>query len=279
MLPTVVKKPNDPVYSLFVPFVRYWCVQRFLVSLLTMDLPRQSMEIVFFNDTRDVLLQQILHNWLLQHGQDFNGATLYQSGREIPNEFDIAYRRTRICVMKEKSKELIANSKYIFGLEDDTIAPPNAFTRLLEHITANSSCAVVSGVEVGRHTIPFIGVWTIEPLEDPIKISSVPYMSKGTQEVDGCGWYCYITPTDLYKQAHYRYEAECLGPDVVYAWDQRRAGYKVLVDWNVLCNHMMENGKWLIPSNNTAQIVWDKYNNDWILELQPAVMNAGVTMP
>jgi hypothetical protein len=109
-----------------------------------MELDKENSELIFYNDTRDEELQSTLLNWLQDFGQEFNGTGLYQSGKPLPNEFDVAYRRERICAMKENSKTLLSNSSYVFCLEDDTLAPPNSFTKLLENIKDN--IAIVSGV-------------------------------------------------------------------------------------------------------------------------------------
>jgi hypothetical protein len=275
----IVKYPNDPSYSLFVPFTRLWCAEPFLKSLETMILPRQSMEIIFLNDTNDDDLQLILSNWMNDHGQEFNGAKLYQSGKSYPGEFaDVSYRRERICMMKEKSKELLSKTAFVFCLEDDTIAPPNAFSKLMENLTADDDIAVSSGVEVGRWTSPIIGAWMIEPLEHPNKITSIRYKKWGIREVDGCGWYCYVTYTSSYKAAHYRYEAESLGPDVVYAYDQRKAGYRVVIDWSIACTHLLENGKNIIPSEYTTVGIWYRESGEnWRYESDPTPIKINIS--
>jgi hypothetical protein len=110
-----------------------------------------------------------------------------------------------------------------------------------------------------------IGAWNIEPLDDPQKMSSVSYRKSGTQKVDACGWYCYITPTKLYKEAHYRQISESMGPCEVYTWDQRIAGYEALIDWEIPCEHLQEYGQSLIPNENNATVEWNKSGNDWTM--------------
>lgn len=243
-----------------------------------MILPRTESEVIFYNDTNDEALQKILKNWLARNASEFNGAQLYQSSRQLPNEFDVSLRRQRICDMKNISKELIADSTFAFCLEDDTIAPPNSFSKLLQHISSDDDVVVASGIEVGRWSLPVIGAWEIEPLHEPTTIRSVPYRANGTQFVDGVGWYCYITYTNLYKQAHYHYEAEALGPDVVYAWEQRKAGQKVLIDWSLPCAHILESGYALSPAEGgTTEGIWHRDDaNNWTIENRPVVLNNGV---
>lgn len=265
---SVIKESDRPTYSLFVPFTRLWSVDRFLQSLNAMYLLKASTEVIFYNDTDDAELQQQLAVWLDIFGYDFNGAKLYQSGNQTPIDngrfSDIVDRRQRICAVKEKSKELISSdSTYVFGLEDDTIAPPNAFLRLLERLASDDEVAISSGIEMGRHAVAMMGAWSIRPLDDPQIVNTVQYRNWGTQEVDGVGWYCYMTYTSLYRQAHYRFEANCLGPDVMFALDQRRAGHKVVVDWTINCKHLLKNGDYLMPSENSQVVSYKKENGQW----------------
>ena len=263
---SVIKAPNHPVFSVFIPFTRLWVVERFLLSLEAMELDKPNTELIFYNDTRDEALQKALEEWLQTFGQDFNGAGLYQSGKQLPNEFDVAYRRERICAMKENSKTLLSDSSYVFCLEDDTIAPPNSFKKLLKLISSDNNLAVVSGVEVGRWAIPTIGAGELDSLEDPQRYATVPYRASGVQNVDTCGWYCYMTPTALYKAAHYRQASEVLGPCETYTWDQRRAGYEALIDWELPCEHILEDGTSLIPNENNDTVIWNKTGSGWIMK-------------
>lgn len=267
-----IKIPHSPKFSIFIPFTRYWVLERFLKSLEDMQLDKENSELIFYNDTQDEDLQKALLLWLERFGPKFNGACLYQSGKVPPSEFDVAYRRERICAMKEGSKDLLSDTQYVFCLEDDTIAPANSFVRLLEHIISDNRLAIVSGVEVGRWAIPMIGAWDIDSLDDPHRLSSVPYRDSGTQKVDACGWYCYITPTPLYKAAHYRQASESFGPCETYTWDLRREGYEALIDWELPCEHMMENGKSILPYREVSDMIWEKQGNDWGVVDTPIVV-------
>lgn len=267
----VIKPSEDPTYTVFVPFTRLWLVDEWLKHFETLQLPKQSTELVFYNDTDIQELRDKLYLWLDLHADDFNGAVLYSSMNPLLPELgdgDLTrQRRDRIVAMKKDGCQYIGDSVYTFCLEDDTFAPPNAFVGLLNIVASDNEVALASGIEMGRWAIPIIGAWKVHPLEDPQVVSTVPYKEWGTQEVDGCGWYCLITYTSLYKRANYRYEAECLGPDVMYALDLRRNGYKVIADWTIVCEHRDTYGSFIPTLDNTKSAKWNKVNGTWIMEV------------
>ena len=75
-----------------------------------------------------------------------------------------------------------------------------------------------------------------------------------------------MTPTALYKAAHYRQASEVLGPCETYTWDQRRAGYEALIDWELPCEHILEDGTSLIPNENNDTVIWNKTGSGWIMK-------------
>ena len=117
----------------------------------------------------------------------------------------------------------------------------------------------------GRARDASYGAWNIDPLEEPERISTISHRELGTQEVDGLGWYCYITHTKLYKEANYHYEGTCLGPDVCYTLDLRRQGYKALLDWGVPCTHRARHGD-LKPSKDVKVTHWIKERGEWVID-------------
>jgi hypothetical protein len=181
----------------------------------------------------------------------------------------MARRRNRIVEMKRNSINIIGNSEYVFGLEDDALVPTDAFSRLLGHIDNKSSVGIASGVQMGRWRTQMVGVWKIEPVIEPRIVRTVPF--NGGDEADGVGWYCYVTRTNLYKRANYRYEAECLGPDVCYAWDLRKQGYKVAIDWSVICPHVTQYGIFIPREDNTETIEWVKEGDSWNVPTRPTI--------
>lgn len=268
---TTIKHRNHPKYTLFVPFTRRWALPRFLLNLTYLKLDWAHTEVVFFNDTMDAELQAQLQSWLEGFKPILNGAYLYQSDRPPLGEFDlVADRRARIIDVKRRSVELIGDSQYVFCLEDDTIAPPDAFSRLLEGFQ-DKSVGLVSGIQVGRWKYRIIGGWLVEPLLDPTTVQTVPFAGTGLQAVDGTGWYCYLTRTELYKAMDYHADAECLGPDVCYGLDLRRAGHVVLLNWDVKCAHLLQD-QTLYPDKDAVVARWEKRDDGSWISVQTATL-------
>jgi hypothetical protein len=263
MLEIIKATPARPlVTSVFIPFTREWAVRDFLKMLGDIEFGvRSSVELVFYNDTADPELQNVLSKWLIENCGEFAGAKLYQSNNQrLPEVGDVhlaTMRRERIVEMKKKSKELIGDSFFVFCLEDDTFVAPDAYMRLYSHMK-NTKVGIASGVEMGRWAYPMIGAWNITPLNDPIKVETVPYRTGGVQRVTSPGWYCYMTKTNLYKKADYRFEAECLGPDVCYGWDVSKLGQEALIDWDVKCDHRQPDGSSIWPGDGARVLTYER---------------------
>lgn len=257
----VIKKPRNPFFSVVVPFSRPWATTQFLEMFDHITLPRKQTELVFYADCDSRLLIAKLREYLRRNQNDFNGVALYVSGNSTPagvvDELNIDLRRRRIVTMRETSKQLISDSIYVFGLEDDTSVPPGALMRLYAH--SRLGIGYVGGVQAGRHGIKIIGAWKFNNIANPTQVSSIPYKKpQGVEEVDGAGFYCYITPTGLYKAATYHFDAEYLGPDVCYVWDLRKKGYKALVDRAIVCEHKTIYNTTLVPDKKCVVATWAK---------------------
>lgn len=255
-------------YSVFVAFSRLWLADDFLRMFDALDIPKDVTEVCFYNDTEDQALYDKLHSWMNNNHGKWVAVKLFTSNAPRVREYDVPERRDRIVTMKKNSVQMIGDSEYVFCLEDDTFVEPDTFKRLLGLIEDKPGVGVVSGVEVGRWNIPVYGVWKIDPLDKPTKVSTMPHKDSGIQEVDGLGWYCYITPTKLYKEADYHYEAECIGPDVAFTLDLRRRGYKALADWSIKCKHVSRHGI-LEPNSEVKVAEWGIENG--LLKLQKIV--------
>lgn len=259
-----IKEPRSPEISIFIPFTRDWIAPAFLQRLSELDLPREKCELVFYNDTNNMFLQGTLYRYLQSVKDQYNGCTIFCSQNKPPTETDANARRALILAMKKKSVDLIADSKYVFCLEDDTLpVNTNVFSEMHD-IAQKSSTGFVSAVERGRWGFGIIGGWQMDDVHEPTMVNTIPYRESGIEEIQGGGWYCYITPTHLYKSIKYRFGAECFGPDVCYVQDVCRAGYKAYIDWNQPCEHHILNSK-LLPGRECMVVYWKRVRDEWMI--------------
>lgn len=158
-------------------------------------------------------------------------------------------RRRRISVIKNESKALMPACDYVFGIEDDTIVPPDALQRLLDDYISYPFAGFIEGVELGRWGIPYVGAWHADDVYEPTHISSLMptwdvHDGIGRiEEIDAGGFYCYITRYEHYMAQEYApFGDNDLGPDVNWGLNLRKDGYKNYIDWSVNCEHRLRGG-------------------------------------
>lgn len=193
-----------------------------------------------------------------------------------PMEGNIPNARNRIAQLRNESKEVVADTKYVFSFEDDTIIPSDSFYKLRKSFyLANEAnpTGLVSGVQVARHGLKVLGAWHVDNAQFPTEITSLGKNEVATTlaEVSGTGFYCYLTPTKLYKEATYGWH-EPVGPDVYYGLWLRTKGLSVYVDQSVVCGHKVGTEragyKVLMPDNvDVIQARFTKHGETWKHEI------------
>lgn len=213
------------------------------------------MELVFAVDSEDYEIVELLRARFANTA--YNGCTIWYSGLTIPLK-DVASCRQRINEVHEATKHLVNGSTFVFGLEDDTIVPPHAFTKLFDYIQRNRLVGYVEGVQVGRHNIRMLGAWRVDDPLSPRKAWTVPYRPSGVEPIDGGGLYCYMTQTPLFKSVPRTMYDDFFGPDVSYGLRLRQRGYGCFVDYGVQCGHKTETGIMYPDLAAIAQPVYTK---------------------
>lgn len=154
----------------------------------------------------------------------------------IPSVSNMKSRRQRIADIHNELGKEIGNTKYILGIEDDTIVPSNTLKQLMKTYDANTFAGFVSGVEIGRWGFNHIGAWQADDIYDPTTITSI-VNAEGVVEVDAAGMYCFLTKKEQYVSHHFQPFGNALGPDVDFGLSLRRQGLKNYVDFSVKCEH------------------------------------------
>lgn len=257
--------------TLFCPFTRDWMVDRWTKSIEALEFDQAKLRLVILVDSDDIELCAELGAWA--SGQDFHSYAVTYTGKPKRQLYDHSaeLRRNMIVKMKEHSKQLIGHSEFVFGIEDDTIVPPDSLKKMLAFMRQNQNVGFIQGAEVNRWGFKVMGAWRCDDLAVPTRMGTLPFKDEGIEEIDGGGFYCYLTRTNLYKFVKYQNNGIPFGVDVSYGIALRELGYQNYIDWSIKCEHYYLQGlatepKVLIPDNTVATATWVVKGDQWVLE-------------
>lgn len=255
---TLKKKEAKEGITLICTFSRRIMVPMFFKVLEQMDLPRKDMHLLIYDNTQDVLLEKALMEALSPIRYQYRSIRLYKSylkGRgNITGSGNEMFKESILYNIWVMWKRLFVSSpKMIFTptffmLEDDTIAPPNAFKRLYKTLLRDDNTAIVTGIATGRSPYPWtparLGVHYINMKGFKlISRNSLHPDTKGIVDIDCCGVYCYVARTELFLKGFEGYDPYIqnipfFAMDNVLTWNIKRKGYKVLADFRIWCSHL-----------------------------------------
>lgn len=149
-----------------------------------------------------------------------------------------------ISAMINQAAASIGGTPWIFMVEDDTIAPRGAYTRLRE-LAERTGAAYASGVEIGRGSSRHTGVcWLKTNDKNEFVERHIPPPPDGSPvvEIGGGGWYCWVgNVAQLRKfvmQGKFRCDGDrSLGPDVMMVHDMTAMGMRCVADFGIRCKH------------------------------------------
>jgi len=172
--------------------------------------------------------------------------------------FTIAERRWHIVGIHNQIRELLGDCDWVFSVEDDGILPENALEELLRVQKEHSDLGMVTGVELGRWGIPYVGAWQVDNVDEPMKIWSMENKAPNyiIEEIDGCGLYCALIRADEYRK-HQFDTKNGLGPDVNLGLYLRQQGYKNYINWAIPVTHLGNrmNQEIEIPATSESRVV------------------------
>lgn len=151
----------------------------------------------------------------------------------IPNNYSIDVSRNIIVRYAQEN-----GYDYIFWVDDDIILPENALTRLLSHnkdIVAGVYLYKVIGNKkaVAKRYIP-----NKDDTYEDIEISEIK-AHKDLMKVDGFGFGCVLTKTEIFNKIQYPYFIYTLemGEDIYFCRKAINSGYELYLDTEILCGH------------------------------------------
>lgn len=181
-----------------------------------------------------------------------------QNISNLHNEF-----RDLIYEANGRNLNKVLSHRWVFSLEDDGILPPHAIERLVSVATEKYAC-LVSGVELGRWGLPYVGAWRADDCENPQKITS---MKRGgsVEEIDASGLYCMLVHLIHYMCHHFHCD-NGLGPDVNFGLDFKSKGGRGYIDWSVKVTHLtcdFDDEKEISADSESFQVELFKKGSEW----------------
>jgi len=254
-----------PPITVFCPFTRPENVRRFFDDLASTDLKAENTNlalIIDIGENKDTGEQDgiKIYTRIMEemNRTKYRKFIIIKNYEHHVNPINIPIRRERIAEIHNQSKDIISalDGEYVLGLEDDTIFTNLCVQRLLEPFnsfaTLDKPIGLVSAYAAGRWHNKIIGIWNFDNIDNPTECwTELP--SKGYQECDATGFYCYLTPKELYIKHNYNTDViEPYGPDVNYGLWLRREGFVNIVDWSQPCGH--KDGDIIITPNDNLYV-------------------------
>lgn len=174
-------------------------------------------------------------------------------------------RRYRISAIHNHAKQFIdQKSEFVFLIEDDSIYEPDTLIRFLDKFNSVGNLGFIEGVQMGRRATPYIGGWIADNPRDPYCITSV--LPDG-QAIDAGGLYCCLTYADFYRSHTFepfdKIGTNGLSCDVNFGFSITNRGYRCLIDWGVIVDHIGEKGSVNIGNTKPCRVRFTKLNNRW----------------
>jgi hypothetical protein len=282
MLSEQSKKYLEREYITLVgTFSRLKMVKPWFTALKKIDLPRDRIKLFIYNNTAEKDLHEAIITELSSIRDDYADVSYYQSGRrggstilgQDNNNF-FTSKLKPIWEMWNDIKNKITTNIFML-IEDDTIAPPNAFNNLLNDLFSLPKAGFITGIETGRTAYPYqkVGLGVHYLVRDGNKLIQTKNLSPdctGVQEIDCSGHYCFMTYTDLYKKAfkdmnEWVHTLTFFGMDLMLINHIQMLGYKLYADFDVWCDHLQMVGGKIYPFNKNNAI---RLGSIWIPEFQ-----------
>lgn len=262
-------KPNDlPEYSLVCMFSRLWVLKKWFEEFSKLEIDKEKTELIFYTDS----LEPDLYKFVTIEAKkltDFNGVRVIW-GRNGELTYRAKDSRIRICKIHEELKKYIDGNKLIM-IEDDTVVPPDGIIKLIRNFNMLENVAFVQGIEVGRRAYRNYGSWQ----EAGATVYTDPPRT-GLYEINGGGFYCFITNAKLYKEHNFlSYQKtiyEPFGPDFYFVNKLTKKGYKAFTNWSIKCRHLYYlNGmiRSIDYSDANMQAIFIKKGETWQHETKP----------
>lgn len=243
--------------TIILPISRPTFLSRIFPALEFMICERENTNLITYVDG-DIKLYEIARNYT--ETSKFNERLCIFRNKGIANPSSIKGRRQRISDIHNEIKGYIKNTDFIFLTEDDTLLHPSTLRRLQQTYINYPHAGMVSGVQVGRWGLRYVGLWKVDNVYDTKEISSLT-LSQGEQKIDASGFYCLLTKKENYIKHNFKPYEDILGPDFDYGIKLRQQGFDNYVNFSVNCLHLTP--KEDIKVENIQTVSYEKRHYKW----------------
>jgi len=249
-------------YTMSLMVSRLWAIYPFFERLATVKLP-ESLEIVVVVDHDNKDVYERVKDYLVKDKR-FDGVKIIWTHKEPPEEFtNVNERRQRIVnnwgyILSE------ARGEILLGSEDDSLPEPRAYTKLL-NIYNSEKPDFIQGNIIGRWGAKLCPAWKVITINGkPTVVYNAKEQRSGLEEIQGVGWYCFVTSVDLMRKYPMYLDDEMpLGGDLRQGWELVKHGHKILHCWDVKVEHFTETYSLIIGQEPTEQRVMVKEKGKW----------------
>ena len=255
-----LRKDIDKVNYTFISVIsREYCLDKYFECVKYLEMPRKKMHWFIYVDSNDEEMIERIRKFAEREGKRFYSWRMFATLRKPVYDYrrKERIRNNFITILRDLKHQLI-KTPYFFMLEDDTIVKDKrAFYKLNKYL--KDGVAIVSGVEASRGDIKVLGIaklkWKGNKL---LERHCLKPKKKGVGEVDSSGWYCFVGRTDAFEEEYCpNIYYTWANTDVICSWKLRQAGWKILVNWEVWCAHLIlkdEKVKEIMPNEAEEKI-------------------------
>jgi len=262
LINTLKDKTKKEGWTIVCCFSRRFYIPLFFKALDQMDIPRDQVHLLVYDNTDDKQLEADLISVVERLKEHYASVRLYKSYLHSKYTTDgkpsKPFKDSKTSNIWEMWKDLKNHiqTPFFFQLEDDTIAPPHAFALLTRDLTQNLDAAYVTGIETSRNSIPWmvtrLGVhqMSVCPCGGRNKIlkrHSLDPETKGTVPITCSGVYCFAARTEEFFDGLKEFDPYKINPpiwalDMLFTRNMRLQGHAIYANFNVWCTHLHSSG-------------------------------------
>lgn len=235
-----------------LPISRTTFLERVIKSLENQTYKIKNLIVIFDGEDRDYIQ---VRNRIVE--LEFENVLCVPS-QHTATAHSIPDRRRHIVNIHNQFKTLIGEADWIFSIEDDGILPEDALEKLVIATKDRPDTGMITGVELGRWGVPYVGAWVVDDIEITKSVTSIDNKAgdEVVDKIDACGLYCALIRADLYKQ-HEFFTYNGLGPDVNLGLFLRQQGLQNYIHWGVPVTHItiFYGTEKHIPANSNSRVV------------------------